>query len=131
MPRGASRDLAVTRLLRENKIFLDHRSFVSLPSVEDGKPHLYLFGDDKVRQCQKVYERDAHMCQAGKPQHFINEYIFGEDYRAISKGEVDHKKGGNVGRCDCLHNLRQVCGAWHRWKHNQGPEPPNHKGKDA
>src|ERR1700677_2909963 len=97
MPRSAKRDIASTKLLRENGILLDSRSFISLPSLRDGKPHLYLRGRDMELQRDRVFKRDKGRCQIKGPH-------CGEV--AI---ETDHKQGGLVGRCDCLHNLQAVC----------------------
>ena len=106
MPRGAKKDLAVTKVLRANGLFWDKRSFVSL-GVE---PHLYLKGDDVVCQRQRVWLK----WKGNKPAPLCVLKLEGCDFYA---SELDHKQGGTVGRCDCAHNLQPVCVNCHRLKH--------------
>lgn len=57
MPRGATKDIAVTKLLRRNGLLLDSRSFVSLPRKDDGSVHLFLEGLDKAAQRPRVFAK--------------------------------------------------------------------------
>jgi hypothetical protein len=92
MPRGAQKDEAVTKMLRDNGLLLEKRSFVSRDA------HLYLFGEDKVVQRQRVFNRDRGFCRkCGR-------------LCAWEAGEWHHVQGGLVGRCDCLHNAEWRCG---------------------
>ena len=103
MPRGAHKDRAITKLLRENGLLLDKRSFVSLGA----EPHLYLRGEDIVAQRMRAWVASRGKCGiCGSP-------LFYQDY------EMDHIQGGIVLRCDCLHNLRAVHGPCHRKRHLQ------------
>jgi len=101
-PRGTKRDLGVTKLLFDNGLLLDKRSFVS------HEPHLYLKGQDIAEQRARVAAASRGLCGiCGKPFGGIFEYDW----------EMDHIQGGTVGRCDCLHNLRAVHIECHRRKH--------------
>jgi HNH endonuclease len=97
--RGAKKDLAVTKLLRENGLLLDKRSFVSLGC----EPHLYLKGRDMMAQRERMW---ASKMICG----ICNEEIWDE-------WEVDHKQGGLVGRFDDLSNLQAVHPICHRQRH--------------
>lgn len=98
MPRGFRTDRAVTNLLYANRIFLDSRSFVSLGS----QPHLVLYGIDIVEQRKRLYLRDLGKCA--------------ECESTTEDWEWDHIQGGNVGRCDCLHNAQTLCRQCHYFK---------------
>lgn len=114
MPRGGKKDIAVTRLLRENCIFVDDDSFVSHPRIHDGSIHLYLAGEDMVEQRKRIYMRDRGVCQlkiSSAECRSRNGYAM-----LSSECELDHRKGG-VDRCDCRHNLQIVCAPCHRQKH--------------
>ena len=82
MPRGARRDVNVTRLLRENGLLADRRSFVGhdLNYV----PHLFLRGEDKSRQRVRVFARYKRCSICKTP-------------RDESTGEWHHPKN-----CDCV-----------------------------
>lgn len=97
MPRAAHRDEAATAA-RE---FHDPDSFVS----SDG--HDYLSGYDRTLRRAEVYRRDKKRCWK------CGELI------SWQFGEMHHLKGGNVGRCDCLHNLAWSCGPCHKPEHVQ------------
>lgn len=97
MPRGSKRDLAETA----KRNFLDKRSFVSL----DG--HEYLRGKDMSALRLEVWERDRRCMLA------ISDHCFGKRL-TLEYMQTDHIQGGNVGRCDCLHNLRAVCFPCHQ-----------------
>jgi len=101
-PRGAKRDLAVTKLLLDNGLLLDKRSFVS------HEPHLYLKGDDIVKQRARVAGRSGGLCGICK-KPFGG--IFGYDW------EMDHIQGGLTGRYDDLSNLQAVHAECHRKRH--------------
>ena len=92
----------MTKLLRANGLLLDHRSFISL-GIE---PHLVLKGDDVVCQRQRVWHRGKGKCAVCK-----------REINVLDSWEMDHKQGGTVGRCDCLHNLQVSCWDCHRKKH--------------
>lgn len=98
MPRGAKRSNPLTAEYRPR--FRDKRSFVSL----DG--HVYLGKRESKEFLRRtVAERESYRCEeCGAPTDW--EY-----------GEMDHRQGGLVGRCDCLHNLRWICRPCHRKKH--------------
>lgn len=105
MPRGASVDMAVTKVLVKNHIFWDKRSFVSLPNHSDGSIHVYLKGDDIKLARQRVWSSSRQRCASCKTELGYDDW------------EMDHKQGGTVGRCDCLHNLQALCRPCHRKKH--------------
>ena len=105
--RGASKDRATTKLLRENGLLLDARSFVSRPSIANGSIHLFFKGDDVICQRQRVWHRSKGKCAGCKRLLDVLDW------------EMDHKQGGTVGRCDCLHNLQALCRDCHRAKHVQ------------
>lgn len=107
MPRGAKKDTTVTKALVANGIFWDKRSFISLGT----EPHLYLKGDDIKLMRQRVWARAKRKCANCKRE------IIYQDFDA--DWEMDHKQGGTVGRCDCLHNLQVLCRPCHRAKHVQ------------
>lgn len=102
MPRGAKKDEPVTKLLYRNGILLDRGSFVSLNGNE---PHLFLKGEDVVRQRNEVGRRCKGKCARCKTGLRISDGWVGVGYIF----EMDHKQGGNSGRCDCLHNLQALC----------------------
>jgi hypothetical protein len=104
MPRGAKKDITVTRLLFENGLLLDKRSFVSWGA----EPHLYLKGEDVGRQRERLWLSGNSECEiCRKPIHFNQIW------------QMDHKQGGLVGRCDCRHNLRITHAECHRARHVQ------------
>jgi hypothetical protein len=100
VPRGAKKDITVSKLLYENGLLLDKRSFISLGA----EPHLYLKGRDVEKQWDRLWESTVGSCA---------------NCRLIIYGNwvMDHKQGGLVGRCDCLHNLQVLCPPCHRAKH--------------
>jgi hypothetical protein len=111
MPRGAKLDRFVTVLLRKNGLLLDKRSFVGHDL--NGTPHLYLKGADVSEQRERVWDRSKQRCsECGTPLTWVADDSY-------SDWEMDHKQGGTVGRCDCLHNLRALCKKCHRAKHIQ------------
>lgn len=95
MPRGARTDKQATKARK----FMCRKSFVS----QDG--HDYLSGLDVCQRRNEVFERDGGICQS------CGVYV------SWSRGEMDHIKGGLVGRNDDLDNLRWVCRDCHRQKH--------------
>lgn len=101
MPRGAKTDIAVTKMMHDNRIFADSRSFVSLDA------HLFLYGQDKEYQRSRVFADSRGLCVA------CGREITWETF------EWDHVQGGLVGRCDCLHNAAAKCRECHRNKHVQ------------
>lgn len=114
MPRGAKKDVPVTKLLWENGFFLDKDSFLGWRS--DSTPHLFLKREDIGAQRNRIYERDAGWCKLQiSPQC--------QNHRGASipkdEFELDHIKGGLVERCDCEDNLHVACRACHRAKHVQ------------
>lgn len=99
MPRGAKIDIQETRKRYVSGIFQDKRSFISI----DG--HRYLKGVDVSERRAKVFERSGFKCKScGAPV-------------TAESGELDHKKGGLMRRCDCFHNLQVLCKPCHRAKH--------------
>lgn len=125
MSRGAKRDHATTRLAREMGWLRDKRSFVTLPALHDGKPHVRLFGEDKSRVCDLVYYVSGLCVQCG---------IF--TYRNFDEchpqhGEVDHIKNQPFERCDCPHNLRVLCHACHQKRHVRIKWTPKEVASDA
>jgi hypothetical protein len=111
MPRGAKRDLAVTKLLYANGLLLDRRSFVSLPRKDDGTVHLFFEGADVAGQRSRLWQKKT---RPGERAPRCELRLYGCDYYAA---EMDHKQGGLDGRCDCRHNLQPVCVNCHRLKH--------------
>jgi len=103
MPRGAKVEKAETKHRR----FMDRRSFVG----QDG--HEYLRGLDVSKRRDEVFERDRGICQQCVREGF--EPI--DSYCSWTLGQMHHRQGGLVGRCDCLHNLEWICWAHHRDKH--------------
>jgi hypothetical protein len=101
--RGAKVDRTATKALRDNHLFLDRRSFISIDA------HLYLKGDDVICQRQRVWHRSKGKCKNCKAQ------------LSPLDAELDHKQGGLVGRCDCLHNLQILCHDCHVKKHGRFP----------
>lgn len=105
MPRGAKIDKAATKPARFENPF----SFIG----KDG--HQYLEGADRRAHRRPVWERDGRRCvQCGK-------------YVKFQEMEMDHRKGGLVGRCDCLTcnrhgdgrgNLQTMCSECHRTGEN-------------
>ena len=95
MPKGAHKDVPVTKLLFANGLFLDKRSFLGW---RESVPHLYLKGEDMSRQRQRVQERDEEWC--GKCTRHVNDED-AEIHHVISKG-----RGGS----DDLSNLEWRCG---------------------
>jgi hypothetical protein len=106
---GAKKDVAITRLLRDNGLFLDKRSFVG--HGLDMIPHLFLKGNDIGPQRDRVWLRSGQKCKSCKARLG---WVADDSY---SDWEMDHVQGGNVGRCDCLHNLQSLCVNCHRNKH--------------
>jgi hypothetical protein len=106
MPRGFKKDSPLTKMLRANGLLLDRRSFVGYDA--EMIPHLLLKGDDVIVQRQRVWRKSRGKCGICKTK------LVYEDF------EMDHKRGGSFGRCDCLHNLqaahRSPC---HQSKHVQ------------
>lgn len=81
--------------------FADPRSYWT----NDG--HEFLFGEDVGRRRAEVYERDGGTCQTrgcGKPVSW-------------NEAHMHHRKGGNVGRCTCMHNLEIQCPKCHAQEH--------------
>jgi hypothetical protein len=103
MPRGAKKDIAISRLLVKNGLLLDKRSFVSLGP----EPHLFLRGYDIVYQRQRVWSHSKDKCASCK--RLLSEVEW----------EMDHIQGGMVGRHDDLSNLRALCRDCHRKRHVQ------------
>lgn len=105
MPRAAKRDPVATEAAQ----FECPDSFIGF----DG--HEYLEGKDRTKRRRQVWERDGRRCvRCGKYVRWKNE------------AEMDHRKGGLYGRCDCLTcdrhgdgkgNLQTLCAECHR-----GPE---------
>jgi HNH endonuclease len=104
MPRGARKDTAVTKLLLDNGLLLDKRSFVSL---DGNKPHLFLRGADVGTQRERIWQRSK-----GKCSNCLRVVIFG----FFDDWEMDHIQGGLSGRCDCLHNVQALCRDCHAKK---------------
>jgi HNH endonuclease len=106
MPRGAKRDLAVTKLLRRNYLFNDRRSFVSLGP----EPKLFLYGVDMSAQRDIVYKNSRGRCRKCKVE--LPEGILEMDH-VVSRG-----KGGD----DSITNLQMLCPTCHMHKHNRVPK---------
>lgn len=105
MPRGAQVDEVAT----EARHFEDVDSFIG----KDG--HEYLAGADRSRRRLEVWERDGRRCVK------CGIYLGWQEF------EMDHRKGGLYGRCDCLTcnrhgdgkgNLETMCAACHRTGEN-------------
>lgn len=103
MSRGAKRDIPITKLLHDNGLLGDKRSFVSLGA----EPHLYLRGEDITNQRNKVWYASKGRCAICKMPMYWDDW------------HMDHLQGGLVGRCDDLNNLRAVHPACHRGRHVQ------------
>jgi len=106
MSRGFKRDDRVSKMLYQNGLFLDRRSFVGYDP--EMKPHLLLKGMDIVSQRNRMWEKSKRRCSKCKR-------VFETD----ADFEMHHKKAGLVGRCDCGHNLEPLCGDCHRAHHVQ------------
>src|SRR5262252_470648 len=104
MPRGFKVDRYETEKAYEEGRLSDRRkrSFIAIGGCE------LLFGVDKTRRRSEIEQRDKGLCQGCARPHYIG-----------SMGEWDHIRGGLSGRCDCLHNGRWVCAAFHRKRHVQ------------
>jgi hypothetical protein len=100
MPRGAKKDVPVTKLLFANGLFLDKRSFLGW---RESVPHMFLKGADVADQRRRVWGRSKEKCASCK--------------KLIWTFEMDHIQGGLSGRCDCLHNLQALCHECHAKKH--------------
>lgn len=109
MPHGFRRDKVATAVLFANKLLLSRGSFLTLPTFADGKAHLHLAGEDRSLQRKRIWFRSKGKC--AECRCAITEDSF----------EMDHKKGGLVGRCDCLHNLQALCHDCHVKKHGREP----------
>src|ERR1700684_925254 len=94
MPRGAKKDITVTKNLRESGCFKDPRSFTSL----DG--HLFLFGEDKANVRRRVFKKWKNKCVICK--HELSE--FADDWSRL-KGDWHHPKN-----CDCVGCSELRCG---------------------
>lgn len=101
MPRGARKDKMATKVLFENGLLLDRKSFISL----DVPPHLYLKGEDITRARELSFKKNRSRC-----------HIKAQGCEKVGS-ELDHKQGGLSGRCDCQHNLAPACISCHRKKH--------------
>jgi HNH endonuclease len=101
VPRAFKRGVEETRIARERGLLRDSRSFISLAG------HSILYGIDKVRRREEVYQRDNGQCQVCRK------------FVSPAEAEMDHVKGGLTGRCDCAANLQILCGPCHRLKHVQ------------
>jgi hypothetical protein len=117
MPRGAKRDEVATKEARDlyadlvargyspDVHFADERSFIG------ADVHEYLQGEDRTERRRQVWERDGRRCvKCGNAVTW-------------EQMEMDHRKGGNYGRCDCLScnrhgdgggNLQTLCAHCHR-----------------
>ena len=102
--RGHKYDHYETEKARAAGKLTDKRSFIGRRL--DMSLHELLAGEDKQRRYTEIVDRAKGFCEACTPTHYIG-----------AEGEWDHIQGGNVGRCDCLHNGRWVCVAVHRKKH--------------
>ena len=107
--RGAKIDRAITKLLKDNFIFQDDRSFVSLGA----EPHLYLRGYDVVKQRERLWQFAKYDQVQGRNCALCGGPIINPEW------EMDHKQGGTVGRHDDLSNLQIVHSECHRKKHVQ------------
>lgn len=97
MPKGFQSEPAVTKMMRENKFFLDSQSKV-VRRVSDATIHIILCGLDKVIQRSRVFEKcgpKCVVCGAHAPEQ-------GQDG---FRGEWNHTE-----RCDCLHGAEVRCG---------------------
>lgn len=114
MPRGATKDEAMTKMLRENGTLQDKRSFVSLPFKTPGAhsdgPHLFLYGIDMTLQRGRVLIRAGFSCEC-RPAG-----SFGDIWHSVGL-ELDHIQSGTAHRCDCMANLRMVCKECHHKRH--------------
>lgn len=99
MPLGASRDLAVTKLLRTNGFFRDPRSYVSMPRKSDASVHLHLEGEDKSIQRYRVWNRHRSRCVVCKTALDIN-----ADKWQPHAGAWHHPSN-----CDCLEHSELRC----------------------
>jgi len=102
--RGFKFDPTETRLAFAEKRITDKRSFIG--RAPDGSLHELLAGKDKSNRWEEIRVRAANLCQGCDTPHYVGVF-----------GEWDHIQGGTSGRCDCLHNARFVCIAFHRKRH--------------
>jgi hypothetical protein len=109
VPRGAKRDLAVTKLLKNEGFFEDPRSFTGL----DG--HLYLKGIDKVNQRTRIFQRfENKCCVCGAMGAEFGEPGFRMEWHHIA-------------RCDCLACSEIRCGQLVRDCHRHRTDRFNRK----
>lgn len=106
--RGAKKDLATTRLAREMGWLKDRRSFVTMPALYDGKPHLRLYGEDMSRVRKMAFERDEYKCTVCGTHDEENWLEL--DHYPVSRGQC----GG-----DEISNVRTRCRDCHRARHNR------------
>jgi len=102
--RGHKYDHYETEKARKAGKLKDKRSFIGRRL--DMSLHELLAGEDKQRRYTEIVDRAKGQCQGCESPHYIGE-----------KGEWDHIQSGLTGRCDCLHNGRWVCIAFHRKRH--------------
>ena len=98
------KDERLSKMLYENGLFLDKRSRVVYDP--EMNPHVKLSGQDVVEQRNRLWAKWKERC--------ANCGVFLQ-----LTWEMDHVRGGLVGRCDCLHNLQPLCVVCHRAKHVQ------------
>lgn len=85
----------------EDARFEDPLSYIT----HDG--HEFLFGFDVGNRRREVYERDGGVCQGRGCGKRVSWY----------EAHMHHRKGGNFGRCTCMHNLEIQCSACHAKEH--------------
>lgn len=105
MPRKHKIDRPVSRLMYREGLFVDSRSFVSLPDGDDSESHLFLFGKDWERQKERVWERDKGICQLSGQRCGDRE------------ADADHILKRSKGGSDDMANLRTVRRAPHDARH--------------
>jgi hypothetical protein len=101
MPRGTHKDAATTKLLLDNGLLLDKRSFVGYDRTT-ATVHLYLRGIDKSNQRARVFRFHRETCSlCGRRAPEDPNGMIADGFR----GEWHHKS-----RCDCVGCSEVRCG---------------------
>jgi hypothetical protein len=114
------RDGVATKALRANRFFADPNSYITFADSE-GICHFVLEGQDRSRMRSHVYALAQGRCEAK---------THAPDCSGVLNplSEMDHIRGGDSGRCDCLRhgrkrgNLQMLTVPCHTAKHNRIPK---------
>lgn len=127
MPRGFKKDVALTKLARQEGTLTDKRSFISLPKQTlhtngKPKPHLILYGTVDVGAArERAIERASWLglmyCQNSECQAIITDDAHEMDPH---KAHMRHINDKPAERCDCDENVEMVCRRTHALDHPDG-----------